>query len=66
MYLISRCTLKTANKKFTNIKNDYEMTFTNDTQMIPCHEDTTDIPSLTYNFIPINTLAGLETNALVG
>jgi replication factor A1 len=58
--------LKTANKKFTNIKNDYEMTFTNDTQVVPCNEDTTDIPTLTFDFTPINTVAGLENNAIIG
>lgn len=66
VYLISRCVLKTANKKFTNLKNDYEMSFTSDTQVIPCHEDTSDIPTLTFSFIPISTLAGLENNAIVG
>lgn len=66
MYLISRCTLKTANKTFTNLKHDYEMTFTNDTQVIPCHEDASDIPTLTFDFVSISTLANLETNALVG
>lgn len=66
MYLISRCTLKTANKTFTNLKHDYEMTFTNDTQVIPCHEDASDIPTLTFDFVSISMLANLETNALVG
>jgi len=66
VYLISRCTLKTANKQFTNLKHDYEMTFTNDTQVIPCHEDASDIPTLTFDFVSINMLANLETNALVG
>jgi len=42
------------------------MTFTNDTQVIPCHEDASDIPTLTFDFVSINVLANLETNALVG
>jgi replication factor A1 len=58
--------LKTANKKFTNIKNDYEMTFTSDTQVLACNEDTTDIPTLTFDFTPISTMAGLENNAIIG
>jgi len=65
VYLISRCMLKTANKAFTNLKHDYEMSFTNDTQVIPCHEDASDIPTLTFDFVSISTLANLETNALV-
>lgn len=66
MYLISRCVLKTANKNFTNLKHDYEMTFTNDTQVIPSHEDASDIPTLKFDFVSISMLANLETNALVG
>lgn len=66
MYLISRCVLKTANKMFTNLKHDYEMTFTNDTQVIPCHEDASNIPTLTFDFVSINALANLESNALIG
>lgn len=51
---------------FTNLKHDYEMTFTNDTQVIPCHEDASDIPTLKFDFVSISMLANLETNALVG
>jgi hypothetical protein len=42
------------------------MTFTNDTQVIPCHEDTSEIPTLTFDFTPINKLADMENFALVG
>jgi hypothetical protein len=42
------------------------MTFTNDTQVIPCNEDTADIPTLTFDFAPINMVAGLENNTIVG
>jgi hypothetical protein len=51
---------------FTHLKHDYEMTFTNDTQVIPCHEDASDIPTLTFDFVSISALANLETNAIVG
>jgi hypothetical protein len=42
------------------------MTFTNDTQVIPCHEDSGDIPTMTFDFMSISMLANLESNALVG
>ncbi|KAJ9597480.1 hypothetical protein L9F63_011665, partial [Diploptera punctata] len=41
------------------------MTFTNDTQVVPCNEVNTDIPAMSFNFVPINKLADLETNAIV-
>ena len=36
VYYISRCSLKTANKQYTAIKNDYEMTINNDTTIVKC------------------------------
>lgn len=65
VYYISRCTLKTANKKFTSITHDYEMTFTDETQVIPCHEESGNIPSLSYDFMPLEKLSSLEPNSLV-
>ena len=38
VYFISRCQLKTANKQYTHIKNDYEMSMGNDTSIIECTE----------------------------
>ncbi|PSN38056.1 Replication protein A 70 kDa DNA-binding subunit [Blattella germanica] len=65
VYLVSKCAVKTANKKFCNLKNDYEISFTNETQVIPCNEDIDNIPSVTFNFIPIDKLADLEINSLI-
>ena len=33
MYFISRGRLKPANKQYTTIKNDYELSFTDDTEV---------------------------------
>ena len=55
-----------ANKKFTSNKNDFEVTFTNSTQVVLCNEDSSDIPSLTFNFVPISKLAEKENEGLVG
>nr|UBR27748.1 replication protein A1 [Locusta migratoria] len=65
VYFISRCQLKPANKKFTSVNNDYEMTFTGETTVVPCHEDVTDIPHITFNFIPLNKLADTDLSAIV-
>ncbi|XP_051153534.1 replication protein A 70 kDa DNA-binding subunit-like [Leptopilina boulardi] len=55
IYYISRCQLKPANKQFNNLKNDYEMTLTADSEIIPCHEEA-DIPMIQFNFIPISSI----------
>ncbi|XP_014215325.1 replication protein A 70 kDa DNA-binding subunit [Copidosoma floridanum] len=56
VYFISRCILKPANKQFNNLKNDYEMTLGNDSEVIVCNEESEEIPSLQFNFVPISTV----------
>lgn len=66
MYYISRCTLKAANKQFNSLKNDYEMTMTNDTEIVPCHENSEDIPTLQFNFCSISEVENKEKNDMIG
>ncbi|XP_024870102.1 replication protein A 70 kDa DNA-binding subunit-like, partial [Temnothorax curvispinosus] len=65
VYYISRCTLKAANKQFNILKNDYEMTVTGDTEIVPCHENSDDIPTLQFNFCPISQVENKEKDALI-
>lgn len=64
VYLISRCQLKQANKKFTSLKNDYEMTCTSETRIEPCTDDCGDIPKMKFNFTSLVALqeANLENS----
>ncbi|XP_047503959.1 replication protein A 70 kDa DNA-binding subunit [Pieris napi] len=65
VYYISRCQLKTANKQYTSIKNDYEMTFTADTVVAECMEDTSSMPSVKYEFTPISEIANKNVDTLL-
>ncbi|XP_018310864.1 replication protein A 70 kDa DNA-binding subunit [Mycetomoellerius zeteki] len=65
VYYISRCTLKAANKQFCTLKNDYEMTMTGDTEIMPCHENSDDIPTLQFDFCPISQVESKEKNDLL-
>ncbi|XP_011696922.1 PREDICTED: replication protein A 70 kDa DNA-binding subunit [Wasmannia auropunctata] len=65
VYYISRCLLKAANKQFNTLKNDYEMTMTGDTEIVPCHENSDDIPTLQFNFCPISEVENKEKNDLM-
>ncbi|XP_046386232.1 replication protein A 70 kDa DNA-binding subunit [Ischnura elegans] len=65
VYFIKGCRLKGANKKFSSIQNEYEMTFTQDTQVVPCYEETSSIPSVTFNFQTINNLLNAPAETLV-
>lgn len=65
VFYISRCTLKAANKQFSSLNNDYEMTFGNETIVQECIDDIGGIPAVSYNFIPIATIANMEPNTLL-
>ncbi|KAJ8312756.1 hypothetical protein KUTeg_010129 [Tegillarca granosa] len=64
IYYFSKCTLKTANKQYSSVNNDYEMTFNADTIIEPCNEDVS-LPSMTFDFTKINELDKKQPNAIV-
>lgn len=66
VYLISRCQLKIANKKFSNIKNDYEMTFGDDTKILPCEDDDSNIPTIQYNFVKLDQIQNNQAGDMLG
>ncbi|KAM8976611.1 replication protein A 70 kDa DNA-binding subunit isoform 2-T2 [Pelodytes ibericus] len=55
VYYFSKGSLKIANKQYTSVKNDYEMTFNNETSVIPC-DDASDVPTVQFEFVPIGDL----------
>ncbi|KAK1118340.1 hypothetical protein K0M31_015043 [Melipona bicolor] len=65
VYYISKAILKSANKQFNNLKNDYEMTLTGDSEIIPCHDAGNDIPSLQFDFIPISDIEQKQANDII-
>lgn len=67
IYYISKCQLKPANKQFSTLKNDYEMTMTSETIIQECQEnEDVKIPQVKYDFVSIDNIASIEPNALVG
>lgn len=64
VYLISRCQLKTANKQYTNLKNDYEMTFLEQTVVQEC-TDTDTVPAIKYCFVPISEIANKAAEEII-
>ena len=65
VYYISRCQLKPANKQFNNLRNDYEMTLSNESQIAACNEETEEIPTLQFNFVPISTVESKQKDELI-
>lgn len=65
VYYISRANLNLANKRFSTLKNDYEMTFTSDTVVQKCNDDK-EIPQIHYNFTPILQIGNMQPESVVG
>lgn len=65
IYYISRCQLKPANKQYSNLKNEYEMTTTSETEIVPCHDESAEIPTVKYDFSPISEIDNKEANTMI-
>lgn len=65
VYFISKCQLKPANKKFSTLNNDYEMTMTNETVIQLCEEDNNTIPVMRYDLVPIIKVSTMEDKSIV-
>ncbi|KAB0374821.1 hypothetical protein FD755_013313, partial [Muntiacus reevesi] len=64
VYYFSKGTLKITNKQFTAVKNDYEMTFKNETSVVPC-EDGHHLPTVQFDFTGIGDLESKSKDSLV-
>ncbi|XP_061538402.1 replication protein A 70 kDa DNA-binding subunit isoform X1 [Phycodurus eques] len=64
VYYISKGSLKVANKQYTSVKNDYEITLSGETSIIPC-EDNCDLPVVQCNFISIGDLEKAAKDSIV-
>uniref|UniRef100_A0A8C5G4D5 Replication protein A subunit n=1 Tax=Gouania willdenowi TaxID=441366 RepID=A0A8C5G4D5_GOUWI len=64
VYYVSKCSLKIANKQYTSVKNDYEMTLNGESTIIPC-EDSCDVPMVQCDFITIADLENKDKDSIV-
>ncbi|XP_047235672.1 replication protein A 70 kDa DNA-binding subunit-like isoform X2 [Girardinichthys multiradiatus] len=64
VYYISKGTLKVANKQYTTLKNDYEMTLNAYSSIVPC-EDSPGIPTVQCDFVPIEELENRDKDAII-
>ncbi|XP_068441991.1 replication protein A 70 kDa DNA-binding subunit [Clinocottus analis] len=64
VYYVSKGSLKIANKQYTAVKNDYEMTLNGESSIIPC-EDSSDVPVMQCDFVSIGDLENREKDAII-
>ncbi|XP_030454003.2 replication protein A 70 kDa DNA-binding subunit A [Syzygium oleosum] len=65
VYLISRGTLKPAQKNFNHLRNDHEIYLETTSIVQPCNEDDNQIPRQQFHFHPISDVEGMESNSIV-
>jgi len=66
VYFITRGSIKTANKKFSNLNNDYELTLSGESQIFPCHDfDDSQMPALKFNFVQLNKVKDVDVDGIV-
>ncbi|XP_029375907.1 replication protein A 70 kDa DNA-binding subunit-like isoform X2 [Echeneis naucrates] len=64
VYYISKATLKPANKQYSTLKNDYEITLHANSSIIPC-DDTQDVPTVHCDFVPISELENKDNDSII-
>ncbi|KAM8903285.1 replication protein A 70 kDa DNA-binding subunit isoform 1-T1 [Spinachia spinachia] len=64
VYYISKGSLKIANKQYTSVKNDYEMSLNGESTIIPC-DDAVDVPVIQCDFVSIGDLENREKDAII-
>lgn len=65
VYLISKGTLKPAQKAYNHLNNDHEITLDNTSTIQPCFEDDTSIPQQQFQFRIISDIEGMDNNSVV-
>ncbi|KAK5153036.1 replication protein A 70 kDa DNA-binding subunit [Cryomyces antarcticus] len=63
-YVSSPCRVQIAKKQFSNLKNDYELTFERDT-VVEKAEDADNVPQVRYNFTNIGDLQSIEKDTTI-
>ncbi|XP_057519030.1 replication protein A 70 kDa DNA-binding subunit A-like [Amaranthus tricolor] len=65
VYLISKGSLKPAQKNFNHLPNDHEIVLDMSSIVQPCFDDDAGIPKQQFHFRPISDIEGIENNGIV-
>ncbi|KAL3424609.1 putative replication factor-a protein 1 [Phlyctema vagabunda] len=63
-YISSPCRVQLAKKQFSNINNDYELTFERDTHVEKA-EDQENVPQVRYNFSTVGDLQSIDKDSTI-
>lgn len=67
LFYISKAQVKPARKAYTNVKNDYEISFDHNSEVVACFDDDAmmKIPKVRYSFVEIAALNDLPKDSMV-
>lgn len=65
VYYLSGAQVKNANRRFSNVNNDYELVFDRGSDIRPCNAEVPSLPKKRYNFIPVELLKQRAANSMV-
>ncbi|KAJ8773977.1 hypothetical protein K2173_009408 [Erythroxylum novogranatense] len=65
VYLISKGSLKPAQKTFNHLRNDLEIFLESSSIIQPCFDDDSSIPRQQFHFRPISDIEGMDNNTVV-
>ncbi|XP_024531193.1 replication protein A 70 kDa DNA-binding subunit A isoform X2 [Selaginella moellendorffii] len=64
LYMVSKGSLRAAQKQFNHLKNDWEIMFEKDSVLDPCPEDSS-VPQQVFDFKQVSEIENLPNNAMV-
>lgn len=64
-YISSPCRVQLAKKQFTNLPNDYELTFERDTVVQKAEDQDDNVPQVRFNFTSIADLQNVEKDSTI-
>lgn len=65
VYIVARPAVKMANRKFSTLPHEYELSINDDTVVVPGDDNDTACPQIEYNFVPLNELANASADSFV-
>ncbi|XP_029303832.1 replication protein A 70 kDa DNA-binding subunit-like isoform X2 [Cottoperca gobio] len=64
VYYITKATLKVANKQYSTLKSNYEITLHAHSSIVPC-DDSQGLPAVHCDFVPIAELENIDVDTLI-
>lgn len=65
VYIVSKPQVKTANRRFSTLPHEFELTVGDDTVVVPGDENDVSCPQMQYKFVPLNDITNSEPDSFV-